>query len=160
MWLQLMWLQFEAVRCPVGVELGLVCVPLGSKPVPNGPQTTPTGPRTTSNCSRMSCSHIHRSPLKFFENVARHGAFFTLVEVGASQHEIVSRMVPIGVLTWEECLCVQSEICHVGGLHGHEGREDLSKTWGALLPKQLCKGLRGPPGRPDPHHRLQPHAPN
>jgi hypothetical protein len=25
-------------------------------------QTTPTGPRTTSNCSRVSCSHTHRSP--------------------------------------------------------------------------------------------------
>ena len=55
---------------------------------------------------------------------------------------------------------MQSEICHVGGLHGPEGREDLSKTWGALLPKQLCKGLRGPPGRPDPHHRLQPPHPS
>ncbi len=29
---------------------------------PNRPQTIPTGTRTTSNCSHISCSHIHRSP--------------------------------------------------------------------------------------------------
>ncbi len=34
----------------------------GPKSTPNRPQTTPTGPRTISNCSHMSCSHIHRSP--------------------------------------------------------------------------------------------------
>ncbi len=34
-----------------------------TKPAPNRPQTIPTGPRTTSNCSHMSCSHIHGPPV-------------------------------------------------------------------------------------------------
>ncbi len=38
-----------------GVDLAPVWNPLGPKPAPNGP-------RTTSNCSHMSCSHVHRSP--------------------------------------------------------------------------------------------------
>ncbi len=44
------------------VDLGPVWGPLGPKPAPNRSQTIPTGPRTTSNCSHMSCSHVHRSP--------------------------------------------------------------------------------------------------
>ncbi len=38
MWLQLMWLQFETVRCPVkvvGVDVGAVWGSLGPKPAPN-----------------------------------------------------------------------------------------------------------------------------
>jgi hypothetical protein len=60
-----MWLQFEVVRGPVGVVWGRIepdWVPKGPHIDPNRSQTTPTGPRTTSNCSHMSCSHIHRSP--------------------------------------------------------------------------------------------------
>ena len=67
MWLQLMWLQFEVVRGPVGVVWGRFGAGLGpcgprssSKTTPNDPDRT--GPRTTSNCSHMICSHIHRSP--------------------------------------------------------------------------------------------------
>ncbi len=44
------------------VEFGPIWGPKGFKHAPNQPQTTPDGARTTSNCSRMSCSHIHRSP--------------------------------------------------------------------------------------------------
>ncbi len=45
MWLQLMWLQFEVVRGPVGgrlgINLGAVWGPKGRKPAPNRPQLTP-----------------------------------------------------------------------------------------------------------------------
>ncbi len=65
-WLQLMWLQFEVVRGPVGVRLGVDVGPdwgpLGPKLAPHRPQTTPTAPRTASDCSHMSCNHVHRSP--------------------------------------------------------------------------------------------------
>jgi hypothetical protein len=54
-----MWLQFEVVRGPVGVVRGEIWGPLGPTPAPNRPQTIPTGLRTTSECSHMSCSHIH-----------------------------------------------------------------------------------------------------
>ena len=46
------------IPCVPGI-LGL-WGPKGPKPAPNRPQTTPAGPRTTSNCSHMSCSHVHR----------------------------------------------------------------------------------------------------
>ncbi len=65
MWLQLMWLQFEVVRGPLGVvriDLVQVWGSNGPTPAPNPPQRTPTGPRTISDCNHMSCSHIHRSP--------------------------------------------------------------------------------------------------
>ncbi len=63
MWLQLMRLQSEVVRGPVGVIWGRLWADLGPRPAPNRPQSTPTGPWTTSNCSHMSCRHIHRSPI-------------------------------------------------------------------------------------------------
>jgi hypothetical protein len=49
-WLQLMWLQLEVVRRPVGVVWGRFGAPLGP------------GPRTAVNFSHMSCSHIYRPP--------------------------------------------------------------------------------------------------
>ncbi len=61
-------LQFEVVRGAVGTiwgNLGPVWGPKGPKPAPNRPQMTPAGPRTNSNCSHISCSHIHRSPSRF-----------------------------------------------------------------------------------------------
>jgi hypothetical protein len=64
MWLQLMGLQFEVVRGPVGVVWGRCGASLwhfGRKPAPSRPQATPTGLRTTSKRSHMNCSHIHPS---------------------------------------------------------------------------------------------------
>ncbi len=39
--LQLMWLPFEAVRSPVGVDLGHVWGPKGPKSTPDDPDRTP-----------------------------------------------------------------------------------------------------------------------
>ncbi len=48
-WLQLMWLQFEAVRGPLGVVLGWIWGWFGALPqlAPNRPRTTPD--RTSDN---------------------------------------------------------------------------------------------------------------
>ncbi len=51
-----------------GVDLGPVWCPKGSR-------STPNGPRTTSNCSRMTCSHSHRSPKLELGGVARGRCF-------------------------------------------------------------------------------------
>ncbi len=65
--LQLMRLQFEVVRSPVGVVWGRIGVGLGPFGLRAGPESTtndtPTGPRTTSTCSHMNCSHVHRWPI-------------------------------------------------------------------------------------------------
>ncbi len=44
-WLQLMWLRFEVVRGPVGVDLGAIWGQFGPNPAPNQPHATQTGPR-------------------------------------------------------------------------------------------------------------------
>ncbi len=51
-----------------GVDLEAVWGPLGPKPAPKRPQNRP---QTTSNCSHMSCSHIHGSPI----SGAEHSSF-------------------------------------------------------------------------------------
>ncbi len=62
MWLQVMWLQFDVVRDTVGVGGGRFGAGLGPKGLQRAPNRPQIDFKSTSNCSHMSCSHIHRSP--------------------------------------------------------------------------------------------------
>ncbi len=67
MLLQIVWLQFEVARGPVGVVSARFEASLGPFWPEAGPKSTPTGTRTTSNCSHMSCSRI---PCHFYNGLA------------------------------------------------------------------------------------------
>ena len=111
-WLQLLWLQFEVVRGPVGVDGGRFGTARGQKCPRPAPKSTPTGPRTTSNCSHMSCGRIHRSPICRIVLYSLYIAMVGLLWVALSVPFCLQMFsVQVRLTSWRGCIVVQRVHC-------------------------------------------------
>ncbi len=61
-WLQLMWLQFEVVRGPVGVVRGRFGVGLGPRGPQTGPKSIPIHPGRTSSNFKLQPHELEPRP--------------------------------------------------------------------------------------------------
>jgi hypothetical protein len=126
MWLQLMWLQFEVVRSPVGVNSGPVGGPLAPKPSHLDPkQSQPDHGQPQIADTRVVAKSIDRRTKGLSSNETVQATLCN----GSKQHGEYDKPLPMSVLwMWLQLMCPIKAIRRIRQTPANERSMDVAAT--------------------------------